>query len=335
MRSGVLDLSELAERKTLTGRETCQRHSSGKRSAAGAVRGARENAQDVRRASVETRAGRDADQQGHERTDTARGSIARADAERQAAATQAAGQVSSGGRIRRPLRRSTISVSPTGSASPGRYLSSTVAPASSSWALAFSASSLVRLLEHRLRGAVDEVLGLLQAEARERAHLLDDLDLLVAGGDEHDVELVLLLGRGRRAAATRGRAAAATATGAAAVTPNSSSNAFRNSFSSSTVMFLKTSSRSAVLMVAISALLFSTDWSRHFGLGPRHGRLGRRRALGGVPRRRRMPSVSDREPRSGVGRLVGGSPPTAPARFGRRPAPREPRRSSMRWSIRP
>ena len=48
------------------------------------------------------------------------------------------------------------------------------------------------LLEDRLGGRVDEVLGLLEAEARERTDLLDDLDLLVAGAGEDDVELVLL-----------------------------------------------------------------------------------------------------------------------------------------------
>src|SRR5438105_4502302 len=54
-----------------------------------------------------------------------------------------------------------------------------------------------------LGGAVDQVLGLLQAQAGERPDLLDDLDLLVAGGGEDDVELVLLLdGLGRRAAPT-------------------------------------------------------------------------------------------------------------------------------------
>src|SRR6476659_1210840 len=52
---------------------------------------------------------------------------------------------------------------------------------------------LVDPLQDRLRGAVDEVLGLLEAEARERADLLDDLDLLLAGGGENDVERVLLL----------------------------------------------------------------------------------------------------------------------------------------------
>src|SRR5438132_9886925 len=49
------------------------------------------------------------------------------------------------------------------------------------------------LLQHRLGGAVDQVLGLLQTEVGEGPHLLDHLDLLVPGGDEDDVELVLLL----------------------------------------------------------------------------------------------------------------------------------------------
>src|SRR5215218_1542921 len=51
------------------------------------------------------------------------------------------------------------------------------------------------LLEHGLRRGVDQVLGLLEAEAGEGADLLDDLDLLVAGALQHDVELGLLLGR--------------------------------------------------------------------------------------------------------------------------------------------
>src|SRR5215470_16132144 len=54
---------------------------------------------------------------------------------------------------------------------------------------------LVDLLKDGLRRAVDQVLGLLETEAGERAHLLDDLDLLVASGLKDDVELVLLLGR--------------------------------------------------------------------------------------------------------------------------------------------
>src|SRR6478609_9252958 len=68
--------------------------------------------------------------------------------------------------------------------------------------------SLVDLLEDGLGGAVDEVLGLLEAEARERADLLDDLDLLLARGDQNDVELALLLGLlggGAAGGATSGR----------------------------------------------------------------------------------------------------------------------------------
>src|SRR5436190_2272211 len=60
------------------------------------------------------------------------------------------------------------------------------------------------MLEHRLRGAVHEVLGLLEAEAGEGAHLLDHLDLLVAGRGEDDVELVLLLFATAGAVATAG-----------------------------------------------------------------------------------------------------------------------------------
>src|SRR4051794_41709816 len=48
------------------------------------------------------------------------------------------------------------------------------------------------LLQDRLRRVVDQVLGLLEAERGQAAHLLDDLDLLVAGRLEDDVELVLL-----------------------------------------------------------------------------------------------------------------------------------------------
>src|SRR4051794_1809113 len=47
-----------------------------------------------------------------------------------------------------------------------------------------------------LRSLVDERLGLLQTEAGRRADDLDDLDLLVAGAVEHDVERRLLLGLG-------------------------------------------------------------------------------------------------------------------------------------------
>src|SRR5262245_33778199 len=68
---------------------------------------------------------------------------------------------------------------------------------------------LVDLLEYRLRGALYQVLRLLQAEARESTDLLDDLDLLLARSLKDDIELVLLflgLGRGTRNGRTgRGR----------------------------------------------------------------------------------------------------------------------------------
>src|SRR5881628_3655800 len=58
-----------------------------------------------------------------------------------------------------------------------------------------------------LRGLVDERLGLLEAQAGRRADDLDDLDLLVAGSGQDDVERgLLVLGRGAVAAtAARGR----------------------------------------------------------------------------------------------------------------------------------
>src|ERR1041384_1655126 len=55
-----------------------------------------------------------------------------------------------------------------------------------------------------VRGAVDQVLGLLQAQARDRADDLDHLDLLFAGAGEDDVEGGLLLRRGAVAAGRRG-----------------------------------------------------------------------------------------------------------------------------------
>src|SRR5262249_11488009 len=60
---------------------------------------------------------------------------------------------------------------------------------------------LVDLLQDRLRRGLDRVLGLLQAQAGQLAHNLDDLDLLPAVGLEDDVELVLLL-LGRRGGGT-------------------------------------------------------------------------------------------------------------------------------------
>src|SRR5688572_16508382 len=63
---------------------------------------------------------------------------------------------------------------------------------------------LGHLLQDGLGRAVDQILGLLEAEARERAHLFDHLDLLVAGTGEDDVELVLLLGSGLAATPAAG-----------------------------------------------------------------------------------------------------------------------------------
>ena len=63
---------------------------------------------------------------------------------------------------------------------------------------------LVEVFLDGLGGAFDQVLGFLEAQAGGGADDLDDLDLLVAGGLEDDVEgglLLFLLGRGRGAAA--------------------------------------------------------------------------------------------------------------------------------------
>ena len=55
---------------------------------------------------------------------------------------------------------------------------------------------LVDALEHGLGSTLDEVLGLLEAEAGELADDLDDGDLVVAEALEDDVERGLLLGLG-------------------------------------------------------------------------------------------------------------------------------------------
>src|SRR5439155_15228255 len=64
----------------------------------------------------------------------------------------------------------------------------------------------VDALLDRVGRSVDEVLGLLEAEAGDRADDLDHLDLLVAGAGEDDIERGLLLGSG--AVAARGRSSA-------------------------------------------------------------------------------------------------------------------------------
>ena len=163
----------------------------------------------------------------------------------------------------------------------------TEAPAPSRDSLAFSRGLLGDLLEDSLGSGLDEVLGLLQAEAREGADLLDDVDLLLAGGLEDDVELVLLGGLLARRRRRRPAGAAATATGAAAVTPKVSSNCFTNSLSSRRVISLKASSSSSVLSFAMVAFL--SVWCRGSG-SRRHGRGVRpgcsRAGLGGLLRPR-------------------------------------------------
>src|SRR4051794_40262300 len=58
---------------------------------------------------------------------------------------------------------------------------------------------------HGLRRGVDQVLGLLQAQAGDGADDLDHLDLLAARSSQHDVERGLLLGRGGAVATPAGR----------------------------------------------------------------------------------------------------------------------------------
>jgi hypothetical protein len=95
----------------------------------------------------------------------------------------------------------------------------------------------------RLRRAVNEVLGLLQAEARDLADDLDDVDLVRACRGEDDVEFgLLLLSRGRR-----GRRAAAD-------TPNVSSIALTSCDASSSVKPLIWSIIPLMSAIAVSSL---------------------------------------------------------------------------------
>ena len=111
-----------------------------------------------------------------------------------------------------------------------------MAPTSSNFFLIASASSLLHAFFDRLGRALDEVLGFLQAEAGDLADDLDDLDLVRADFGERDVELGLLLDRGRRAAAGRRHPGIAIGIAAAAETPSSDSSAFTSCDSSSTLM---------------------------------------------------------------------------------------------------
>src|SRR5205085_12310692 len=62
--------------------------------------------------------------------------------------------------------------------------------------LDFLGLGLVGAFLDRLGRAFDEILGLLEAEARDGTDFLDDADLVRAGLGEDDVELGLLLGGG-------------------------------------------------------------------------------------------------------------------------------------------
>ena len=73
---------------------------------------------------------------------------------------------------------------------------------------------LVHALLHRLRRAFHQVLGFLEAQARDGAHFLDDFDLLVAGGGELDRKLGLLFGRSGRGSANAFRPGSFAATAA-------------------------------------------------------------------------------------------------------------------------
>src|SRR5665811_2090873 len=61
---------------------------------------------------------------------------------------------------------------------------------------------LLGLLQHRLGSAIYQVLGFFQPETGQRAHLFDDLDLRVPGGNQDHVELILLVLAGTSVAAT-------------------------------------------------------------------------------------------------------------------------------------
>jgi hypothetical protein len=99
----------------------------------------------------------------------------------------------------------------------------------------------------RLRSAINQILGFLEAQAGNCTDDLDDFNLLVAGASQDDGELGLLFSS---SGSTSARAGPATAT-AAAETPNFSSNALTRSFSSITVME-PTASRMSSLLIAIS-----------------------------------------------------------------------------------
>ena len=118
-------------------------------------------------------------------------------------ATTAADRDGDGGR-----RRCRRGRAPLHAAGDVRHLRVTVAPAPSSASLALSAVSLLTFSRIALGAASTSSLASFRPSEVRRAHLLDDVDLLVAGGLEDDVELVLLgglLGSRRRHRPRRAR----------------------------------------------------------------------------------------------------------------------------------
>ena len=113
------------------------------------------------------------------------------------------------------------------------YLISTFAPASSNFFLMAAASSLVTPSLIGFGARLDEVLGFLQAEARDFADDLDHVDLVAADVGQRHRELGLLFAAAAAAAAA---AAIGIAIGiaAAADTPSSDSSALTSCDSSST-----------------------------------------------------------------------------------------------------
>src|SRR5947207_9168416 len=197
----------------------------------------------------------------HERADTAKETLARADDFLQqtcpkyaaTAALCSGGYDDPLGGSRAAPGKSRVSTGPAatdaggGRRLPSRltsYLSSTLAPAPSSCALAFSASSLEAFSSTGFGADSTRSLASLSPRlVRLRTSLMTLIFSLPASARTTSNSSC-------SSAASAGAppaGPAATATGAAAVTPNSSSKAFRNSLSSRTLMFLKTSSSSSVL----------------------------------------------------------------------------------------
>ena len=127
----------------------------------------------------------------------------------------------------------------------GSYFSSTVAPASSSSAFNFSASSRSTPSLIAPGRLVDDRLRLFQAEAGRGADDLDDRHFLAADLGQHDVDRRGLFVLRRRPPRRRRRAAGAAAATAVAETPNSSSSALIRSESSRTEMPFSSSIQSS------------------------------------------------------------------------------------------